>query len=184
MAIAHPVVVFFLCPMMVPARGMAFHRQTSLVAYKSSRVRTINTTPAERSGAYRARPTAAAFPIIMAGRLPHDSFSVHQTHGTLSGQGGKPAGPPLVEMDTQRRLKTVEELCQGHVENRAKKKKKKWKEDESCLDRDVLPKLKSRLAVSVVSADIEAVHSEVGSVHPYSANRILEVVRETFDLRI
>jgi hypothetical protein len=45
----------------------------------------------------------------------------------------------------------------------------------------VLPKLKSRLVVSVVTADIEAIHSEIGSVHPYAANRILEVVRKMFN---
>jgi hypothetical protein len=86
---------------------------------------------------------------------------------------------PLEELDQQRQLKTVEELCTAYVENHAKKKKKKWKDDESSLRRRILPKLKSRLAVSIVTADIEAIHSEAGTEHPYAANRILEVVRNS-----
>jgi hypothetical protein len=55
---------------------------------------------------------------------------------------------PLEESDRLRQLKTVEELCTAYIDNHAKKKKKKWKDDESCLRRCILSKLKSRLAFS------------------------------------
>ena len=45
----------------------------------------------------------------------------------------------------------------------------------------MLPKLGSRLAVSIVTADMEAIHSDVGTLHPYAANRALEVVRKMFN---
>ncbi len=34
---------------------------------------------------------------------------------------------------------------------------------------------------SIISADIEAIHSEVGAQHPYAANDILEIVRKMFN---
>jgi integrase len=88
---------------------------------------------------------------------------------------------PQDEPDRLRQLKTIDGLCDAYIENHAKKKKKGWKDDQSCLKRRVLSKLKSRLAVSVVAADIEAIHSEVGTQHPYAANRLLEVVRKMFN---
>lgn len=50
--------------------------------------------------------------------------------------------------------------------------------DDSTLRRLILPKLGSRLANSVTSADIEAIRSVVGALHPYAANDILEIVRK------
>jgi hypothetical protein len=44
-----------------------------------------------------------------------------------------------------------------------------------------LPKLQSPLASSVTSADIEAIHSDVGSQYPYAANDILEIVRKMYN---
>ena len=88
---------------------------------------------------------------------------------------------PQDEPQRLRQLKTIDGLCDAYIENHAKKKKKQWKDDQSCLKRRVLSKLKSRLAVSIVTADLEAIHSEVGTHHPYAANRILEVVRKMFN---
>ena len=50
-------------------------RQTSLVAHQISPVRAATTTPAETQDASLVScPATAAFPVIMAGRLPHCSF--------------------------------------------------------------------------------------------------------------
>ncbi len=88
---------------------------------------------------------------------------------------------PQDALDEQRQLKTVAELATGYLENHAKKKKKKWKDDLSILKRQVLPKLGSRLVNTIVSADIEAIHSAVGAEHPYAANRMQEIVRKMFN---
>jgi integrase len=88
---------------------------------------------------------------------------------------------PQEEVDQQRELKRVDELCGAFIENHSKKKKKTWKEDKSTLDRNVLPKLGSRLAVSIVSADIEPIHCAIGAAHPYAANRLMETVRKMFN---
>jgi hypothetical protein len=77
---------------------------------------------------------------------------------------------PQDERDRLRSLKTVAELCSAYIENHARKKRAYWKNDASCLRRRILPKLGARLAASIVPADIEPIHSEVGSQHPYAAN--------------
>lgn len=88
---------------------------------------------------------------------------------------------PKAQWDAQRQLKSVAELVSAYVENHAKKKKKDWKGDESALRRRVLPTLATRLAASLVSADIEPIHAEVGTEHPYAANNLLDVVRKMFN---
>lgn len=119
--------------------------------------------------------------LALLGRV--DALTLDQARKKAMGYLGKAANQedPLEEKDQQRQLKTVSELCKAYIENHAKKKKKKWKEDESYLKRHILPKLKSRLVISVASADIEPIHSEVGGTHPYAANRIVEVVRKMFN---
>ena len=88
---------------------------------------------------------------------------------------------PQSSRDEQRKLKTIDELCEAYIEGHAKKKKKTWKDDQSSLNRNVLPKLGGRLAVSLVTADIEAIHSQVGVEHPYAANDLLKVIRKMFN---
>jgi hypothetical protein len=88
---------------------------------------------------------------------------------------------PQEELDHLRSQQTVAELCAAFIENHAKKKRVAWKDDESCLKCRILPKLKARAAAAIVSSDIEAIHSEVGTEHRYAANRFLEIVRKMFN---
>lgn len=88
---------------------------------------------------------------------------------------------PQSDIDAHRQLKTIDELCEAYIEGHAKKKKKTWKGDQSDLKRHVLSKLSGRLAVSLVTADIETIHSELGAVHPYAANNLLKVIRKMFN---
>jgi len=88
---------------------------------------------------------------------------------------------PQDAVDQNRALKRVDELCDEFIEKHSKKKKKSWKDDKSTLDRNIRPKLGSRLAVSIGSEDIEPTHSAIGTDHPYAANRLLETVRKMFN---
>jgi len=88
---------------------------------------------------------------------------------------------PQSNIDAQRQLKTIDELVEAYIEGHAKKKKKTWKEDQSYLKRHVLSKLSGRLAVRLVTADMEAIHSQLGVEHPYGANDVLKVVRKMFN---
>jgi len=66
---------------------------------------------------------------------------------------------PQSNIEAQRQLKTIDELVEAYIEGHAKKKT--WKEDRSYLNRHVLSKLSGRLAVSLVTADIEVIHSQL-----------------------
>jgi integrase len=88
---------------------------------------------------------------------------------------------PQEELDQLRSQKTVAELCAAFIEKHAKRKRIAWKDDESCLKRRILPKLGGRATTTVVTADIEPIHSHVGARHPYAANRLLELTRKMFN---
>lgn len=119
--------------------------------------------------------------LALLGRA--DALTLDQARKMAITYLGKVAGneDPQHELDRLRSLKTVAELCSAYIENHAKKKRAHWKSDESCLRRRILPRLGARLAASIVPADIEPIHSEVGTQHPYAANHILEVVRNIFN---
>lgn len=89
-----------------------------------------------------------------------------------AGEDPQPPADPLPKTET------VEELCATYVERHAKKKKLTWRDDESTLNRFIVPKLKGRVAASITSADIEPIHADIGTEHPYAANRLLKVYRK------
>ena len=82
---------------------------------------------------------------------------------------------PQVVSDNSRKLLRIEELCNVYIEGHAKKKKKTWKEDQSSLRRHVTSKLRGRLAIAIVTADLEAIHSSIGVEHPFAANNMLSI---------
>jgi hypothetical protein len=88
---------------------------------------------------------------------------------------------PQAEIEQRRSQRTVADLCVAFIENHAKHKRVAWQIDQSCLKRCILPKLHWRPAASIVTADIKAVHSEVGREHPYAANNLLDLVRKMFN---
>lgn len=76
---------------------------------------------------------------------------------------------------------TVRQLAETYIEQHAKPKKRSWKHDQSCLQRLLIPRFGTRLAATLTSTDIERIHTEKGSMHPYAANNFLEVVRKMFN---
>lgn len=88
---------------------------------------------------------------------------------------------PQLEIEQRSSQKTVADLCAAFIENHAKHKRVAWRGDQSCLKRRILPKLRWRPAATIVAADIEAIHSEVGREHPYAANNLLDLVRKMFN---
>jgi len=88
---------------------------------------------------------------------------------------------PQEEAEQQRSQKTVAELCAAYIENHAKRSAPIGKLTTPGLRRRILPRLKARAVCSIVAADIESIHSQVGTQTPYAANHILEVVRNMFN---
>ena len=88
---------------------------------------------------------------------------------------------PQDAMDQLRASLTVKQLVAAYVEQHAKPKKRSWQQDQSCLQRLLIPAFGSRLAVTVTAADIQQIHAAKGATHPYAANNFLEVVRKMFN---
>jgi integrase len=87
---------------------------------------------------------------------------------------------PQAPDDALRGAVTVKELAELYLTLHARVKKRAWKEDERQVNR-LLPKLGSRLAVSITSGHIAEIHCAIGEKHPYAANRFVATVRKMFN---
>jgi len=112
-----------------------------------------------------------------------DVSTLEEARTTAIGYLGKLAADedPQAAIEQRRSQKTVAERCASFIDNHAKHKRIAWASDESCLKRRILPKLRSRPAATIVTADIEAIHSDVGRRYPYAANYLLDTVRKMFN---
>jgi integrase len=75
----------------------------------------------------------------------------------------------------------VKELVELYIDRHAKAKKNHGKRTSVISTKKLVLKLGSRIAVSITSEDISAIHSEYGARHPYAANRFLEVTSKRFN---
>jgi integrase len=122
------------------------------------------------------------FRIATLGRA--DTLTLDQARKKARGYLGRVAGnlDPQAAKDLAEASGTVRTLCDEYMKRHAQAKKRSWKNDKSYIDRILVPKLGSRLAASITSVDIAKIHSDVGSEHPYAANRFLEIVSTMFVL--
>lgn len=88
---------------------------------------------------------------------------------------------PQAAGDALKTASTVKALVETYLRKHAKPKKQTGEDDERYLNGHLVPKLASRLAVTITSADIAEIHSEYGAEHPYAANRFLEIVRKMYN---
>ncbi len=89
---------------------------------------------------------------------------------------------PQAPKDVLKAAGTVKSLAEAYIGRHAKLKKNTWVEDESYLARHLLPRFGTRLALAITTDDMAALHAEIGSKHPYAANRLLEIVRKMYNL--
>jgi integrase len=89
---------------------------------------------------------------------------------------------PQAPKDTLKAAGTVKSLAEAYIGRHAKLKKGTWADDEAYLARHLLPRFGSRLALAIATGDMAALHAEIGSKHPYAANRLLEIVRKMYNL--
>ncbi len=89
---------------------------------------------------------------------------------------------PQAPKETIKAAGTVKSLAESYIRRHAKLKKSTWVEDESYLARHLIPRFGTRLALTITTDDMAALHAEIGSKHPYAANRLLEVVRKMYNL--
>ncbi len=118
------------------------------------------------------------------------------THGTLTAEqartmardmlaqvsgGGDPAG----DIKAAREAPTVADLATDYLERHAipNKRPASVKDDQSMLDRVILPRLGKVKAAAVTRRDVEVVHNGLRS-KPYSANRVLALLSKMFNLAV
>jgi len=89
---------------------------------------------------------------------------------------------PQAPKDVLKAAGTVKSLAEAYIGRHAKLKKNTWVEDESYLARHLIPRFGTRLALAISTDDMAALHAEIGSKHPYAANRLLEIVRKMYNL--
>jgi integrase len=89
---------------------------------------------------------------------------------------------PQAPKDTLKAAGTVKSLAEAYIGRHAKLKKGTWADDEAYLARHLLPRFGSRLALAITTDDMATLHAEIGSKHPYAANRLLEIVRKMYNL--
>jgi hypothetical protein len=76
----------------------------------------------------------------------------------------------------------VKSLAEAYIGRHAKLKKGTWADDEAYLARHLLLRFGSKLALAITTDDMATLHAEIGSKHPYAANRLLEIVRKMYNL--
>jgi len=113
-----------------------------------------------------------------------DVLTLEQARKKARGYLGQVADgeDPKAHDESQNASGSVKKLTEIYLERHAKVKKRSWRDDESYLVRYVVPKLGSRLASAITSADVAKVHAEIGENHPYAANRVVEILRKMYNL--
>src|SRR5271166_5300604 len=99
---------------------------------------------------------------------------------------------PLEEREVDRRTAeavraapTMQDLFDRYAaEHLPRKASRAAADDRSMWQKIILPRLGAMKAAAVTSADIDALHREVGCTRPVRANRIVEVIRKGFNLAI
>jgi integrase len=119
--------------------------------------------------------------VAKLGRV--DTLTLDQARRKAQSYLGKAANneDPQVTLDAMKAACTVQQLIEAYIAGHAKPKKKSWKDDASMLGRLLQPSFGAALAQNVTSAEISAIHVQVGAKHPYAANSFLDVVRKMYN---
>ncbi len=93
---------------------------------------------------------------------------------------------PLLERREGRRrakeAKTVSDLCEAFLERHSKASKKTWRDDHYRVEKYIKPRLGALRLEDVTRARIDQLYREIGSEHPYAANRVLALLSAMFNL--
>lgn len=94
-------------------------------------------------------------------------------------------GDPAAEKRASREAPTVRDLAEDYLERYAKPNKRPSSvaDDQSMLDRTILPKLGQTKVAVVKRQDIEKLHNALGK-KPYAANRQLALLSKMFNLAV
>lgn len=96
--------------------------------------------------------------------------------------GIDPADDHVAQNSVERNLPLFAELAHDYIEIHAKPNKRSWKEDQRQLDKDILPKWRTRIACKITDSDAEAlIQGIVERGAPIQANRTLALLKKIFN---
>lgn len=87
---------------------------------------------------------------------------------------------PMENRDLIRKGGTFAQLAHDYLERYAKQRKKTWRQDQSRINKHLLPKFGSLPALSITHNDLAKFHSKIGKTRPYEANRLIELLSIMF----
>jgi integrase len=99
--------------------------------------------------------------------------------------GSDPLEIKQQELEEHRKAPTVADLVKEYIEKHAKASKKSWKEDQRCLEKEVLPLWGKRKAADIKKRDVVLLLEgivERGS--PVMSNNTLEKIRKMFNFAV
>lgn len=103
----------------------------------------------------------------------------------LRDRGKDPAEEKLKKKIERQQAPTVKELVQEYLQKHAEPKKKTWKEDKRCLEKDVVPAWGKRKAKDITKRDVNLVlESVVARGAPIQANNLFEKIRKMFNFAV
>jgi len=89
---------------------------------------------------------------------------------------------PLEARQKDAQGETIKDLCSAYIERHAKPHKRSWRDDQRRIDSHLLPAWGNRKAKSITGTDAAALHSKIGKIAPYEANRTLALISKMFEL--
>jgi integrase len=100
-------------------------------------------------------------------------------------KGSDPGALERQQQDEHRLASTVKDLVAEYLEKHAKANKKSWREDQRCLEKDVIPLWGSRKAKDIRKRDvIDLLDGIVKRGSPVMANNTFEKVRKMFNFAV
>jgi integrase len=89
---------------------------------------------------------------------------------------------PLGEKHKVRDEMTFKELAGKYLDHAKVHNAPSWKNFEWNINKHLLPAWETRKLTAIKKGDMSALHSRIGSTHPYAANRVLALIGRMFSL--
>lgn len=131
------------------------------------------------------RTTAGRERRITIGQYPAWSLRAARDEAKRLSREVDAGRDPLAEEEAERSAPTVADLCRRYVEEHLPRKRpSSRKDDESLIERTVMPRLCRLKVADVTFDDIERLHREMSKRTPIRANRCLSLLAKMFALAI
>jgi integrase len=159
-----------------PAKGRAeyFDSATPGFALRVTSTGHRSWTVLYRHGGRARRMTLGAYPALPLA----DAREAAKDALRRAAKGEDPAAQKGIE----RAAETFGEVAEQYIERHAKREKRSWRQDQTILEKDVLPRFRAIRAKDITRRQlIEMLDEIVARGAPIQANRTLQIVRRVFN---